>query len=129
MHHSTIDLTMNVCTDPKLLDVAGAMESLPTLPPRYGGPTVANVLNAMDTDDSIFSPLAPATGKASTLQAIVDRIVNESRRPASCESVAASAYLVNRNNPLTTTVNGLCKVEPTGIEPATSWMQTRRSPN
>ena len=29
MRHSTIDLTMNVYTDPKLLDVAGAMESLP----------------------------------------------------------------------------------------------------
>ena len=26
MRHSTIDLTMNVYTDPKLLDVAGAME-------------------------------------------------------------------------------------------------------
>ena len=32
MRHSTIDLTMNVYTDPKLLDVAGAVESLPSLP-------------------------------------------------------------------------------------------------
>ena len=32
MRHSTIDLTMNVYTDPKLLDVAGAVESLPALP-------------------------------------------------------------------------------------------------
>ncbi len=32
MRHSTIDLTMNVCTDPRLLDVAGAMDSLPSLP-------------------------------------------------------------------------------------------------
>ncbi len=31
MRHSTIDLTMNVYTDPRLLDVAGAMDSLPTL--------------------------------------------------------------------------------------------------
>ena len=30
MRHSGIDLTMNVYTDPKLLDVAGAMEALPT---------------------------------------------------------------------------------------------------
>jgi integrase len=32
MRHSTINLTMNVYTDPQLLDVAGALESLPALP-------------------------------------------------------------------------------------------------
>jgi integrase len=31
MRHSSIDLTMNVYTDPKLLDVAGALERLPDL--------------------------------------------------------------------------------------------------
>jgi integrase len=32
MRHSTMNLTMNVYTDPQLLDVAGALESLPALP-------------------------------------------------------------------------------------------------
>jgi len=32
MRHSTINLTMNTYTDPRLLDVAGAVESLPSLP-------------------------------------------------------------------------------------------------
>ena len=32
MRHSSIDLTMNVYTDPRLLDVTGAMEALPRLP-------------------------------------------------------------------------------------------------
>src|SRR5690606_6830008 len=32
MRHSSIDLTMNVYTDPRVLDVAAAMESLPALP-------------------------------------------------------------------------------------------------
>ena len=32
MRHSTINLTMNIYTDPKLLDVAGAVEALPSLP-------------------------------------------------------------------------------------------------
>ena len=32
MRHSTIDLTMNVYTDPKLLDVHGALDSLAALP-------------------------------------------------------------------------------------------------
>jgi hypothetical protein len=31
MRHSRIDLTMNVYSDPRLLDVAGAIESLPSL--------------------------------------------------------------------------------------------------
>jgi len=34
MRHSTIDLTMNVYTDPQLLDVAGALDCLPELPLR-----------------------------------------------------------------------------------------------
>jgi len=32
MRHSSIDLTMNVYTDPRVLDVAGALDSLPALP-------------------------------------------------------------------------------------------------
>jgi len=32
MRHSTLDLTMNVYTDPKLLDVGGALDALPALP-------------------------------------------------------------------------------------------------
>jgi hypothetical protein len=32
MRHSDPSLTANVCTDPKLLDVAGAVASLPDLP-------------------------------------------------------------------------------------------------
>jgi len=31
MRHSSLDLTMNVYTDPQLLDVAGALERLPQL--------------------------------------------------------------------------------------------------
>jgi integrase len=31
MRHSSIDLTMNIYTDPTLLDVAGAVEALPEL--------------------------------------------------------------------------------------------------
>jgi len=31
MRHSSLDLTMNVYTDPTLLDVAGALEALPGL--------------------------------------------------------------------------------------------------
>jgi hypothetical protein len=32
MRHSKLELTMNVYTDPELLDVAGVLEALPRLP-------------------------------------------------------------------------------------------------
>ena len=127
MRHSTIDLTMNVYTDPKLLDVAGAMDSLPALPLGDGRQTAANVLSATGTDDSTASPFAPAfaptTGKTGTLQSIMDKIASAGEKSSDAEAVDVSACPVKRNNPLTTAVNGLRLVEPTGIEPATSWLQ------
>ncbi len=41
MRHSSIDLTMSVYTDPKLLDVAGALRALPALPLEDGNPTAS----------------------------------------------------------------------------------------
>ena len=44
MQHSSIELTMNVYTDPPLLDVAGAIEALPELDWQDSGtrPAAAN---------------------------------------------------------------------------------------
>jgi hypothetical protein len=44
MRHSSLDLTMNVYTDPTLLDVAGALSSLPDL--AMGGRTKADAQRA-----------------------------------------------------------------------------------
>ncbi|MCL4195044.1 MAG: site-specific integrase, partial [Thermoguttaceae bacterium] len=67
MRHSKIDLTMNVYTDPRLLDVAGAISSLPSLPLPTGQQEAANVVSRTGTEDSPASPLVPllvlATGK------------------------------------------------------------------
>ena len=133
MRHSTIDLTMNVYTDPKLLDVAGAMDALPALPLGDGRQTAANVLSARGTDDLTacqFAPkFAPTTGKTRTLQSIMGKIASAAEKSRAADAVAVSACPVKQNNPLTTAVNGLRNVEPNGIEPSTSWLQTRRSPN
>ena len=124
MRHSTIDLTMNVYTDPKLLDVAGAMESLPALPLGDGRQTAANVLSATGTDDLTPSPLAPTlaptTGKTGALQSIMDKIASAGRELSGAEPVAVSACPVKRNNPLTTGVNGLHQVERRRVELPTS---------
>ena len=53
MRHSSINLTMNVYTDPKLLDVAGALDMLPDLPlndfsnTEYQQATGANAVDAL----------------------------------------------------------------------------------
>ncbi len=136
MRHSTIDLTMNVYTDPKLLDVAGAVESLPALPivAKDGQFDSARIdVRATGTDDMTASPLVPVlvptTGKTCILGSILDKVTAEAGRPRPTETVAASAYPVKQNNPLTRAVNGSPLVEPKGIEPSTSWLQTRRSPD
>lgn len=53
MRHSKIDLTMNVYTDPKLLDVAGAMDSLPT---RDLNADPSNERNAMRARERMTKP-------------------------------------------------------------------------
>ena len=50
MRHSKVDLTMNVCTDPKLLDVHGALDSLPTLELDSRPQTEAQSMRATGTD-------------------------------------------------------------------------------
>ncbi len=83
MRHSSIDLTMNVYTDPRVLDVAGALDSLPALPldgyRRDRQPTIAT-----GTDDhrtAIASQLAPqlalTSDKQSKSGAIADNWAKE----------------------------------------------------
>ena len=60
MRHSSLDLTMNTYTDPKLLDVQGAMESLPSLTLSTELPTRdRQTLKATGTDPSQFESLVP----------------------------------------------------------------------
>ena len=124
MRHSTIDLTMNTYTDPKLLDVAGAMEALPTLPLVDGRQREAAALSATGTDHSTPSPLVPllvpTSGKPGVLQSIIDKVASAAGKIGERGTVAISAYAVKENNPLTTAVNGLQQERETGFEPATS---------
>jgi hypothetical protein len=135
MRHSKIDLTMNTYTDPKLLDVAGAMDALPALPLVGREASEPAALSATGTDNSAvcqFAPaFAPTTGKTRTLQSILDKIASAAEKSKATDAVAASAYLVKQNNPLTTTVNGLLGVGGRGLEPPTpslsSWCSNQLS--
>jgi len=62
MRHSSIDLTMNVYTDPRLLDIHGALDSLPPL--SLDGSTDNTHAEAMatGTDNTTLHQFAPESG-------------------------------------------------------------------
>jgi len=60
MRHSSIDLTMNVYTDPRLLDVHGALDSLPPLSLDGSPDDNQAEARATGTDDATARPFAPA---------------------------------------------------------------------
>ena len=59
MRHSTIDMTMNVYTDPKLLDIQGALDSLPSLDLNTSPTIERQSMRATGTDDNSSSQLVP----------------------------------------------------------------------
>jgi integrase len=124
MRHSDVNLTMNTYTDPKLLDVAGAMEVLPSLPLTGREVSEGVATSATGTNNSTacqFAPeFVPGVGKPRTLQSIVDKVASEAKRSRLAHTVAVSSYAVKQNNPLATAVNGLHLERETGFEPATS---------
>jgi hypothetical protein len=50
MRHSSLDLTMNVYTDPSLLDVAGALSTLPDLSTGRGHHDGDDIRGSGETD-------------------------------------------------------------------------------
>lgn len=65
MRHSSIDLTMNVYTDPRVLDVRGALDALPSLPLDASPLPAQQRAKATGTDDhrSVAPTVAPNLGK------------------------------------------------------------------
>jgi len=132
MRHSSIDLTMNVYTDPRLLDVAGAMEALPALP-ATGSQEQPDTLKATGTDDrpegSLAPMLAPASGNLGTLGAITDKAATDRGDGESGETLAVSGCRDKRKGRLSTADNRPSKVERRRFELPTSALRTQRSPS
>ena len=138
MRHSTIDLTMNVYTDPKLLDVHGALNSLPSLDlntsPLFDRQTMrATGTNGKPIKDKTSSPLAPmlAPNSGQRGQTVSFAVHSSDSDDASTAEGPAD---VNRMNPSakalpTVFVSKAFQVERKGVEPSTSALRTQRSPN
>ena len=105
MRHSDIRLTMQTYTDPKLLDVRGALDALPALP-LGTGPEHATGLKT-GTDDSPLAPtLAPTWCKRSTPESNADKTNTDGQPTQVSETTVASPDSVKRNDPLTIAVSG-----------------------
>jgi hypothetical protein len=82
--HSTIDLTMNVYTGPRLLDVAGAVEALPSLPLAGGTTREKITAKATGTDGSGACPLVPMLIPTADKPCILESIpVQTAKNPTS----------------------------------------------
>ena len=133
MRHSDIGLTMMTYTDPKLLDVQGALDALPSLPLSDDPRSQREVAKATGTDGKRANLVAPAVAPthdfSSRNVASADNShrfdPNGNRR----DRLNTTAVAVKQNNPLTSAVSGLREVERKGVEPSTSALRTQRSPN
>jgi len=131
MRHSDPKLTANVYTDPKLLDVRGALDALPALPLTGGRPDIGAVAKATGTDDLRPSALAPVL--APTLDFSVQSRTNPVKMAGGAEATGAGpAHDVTSSpdkekQPADNRCQPAVVVGVTGFEPATSWSRTKRS--
>ena len=133
MRHSTIDLTMNTYTDPKLLDVAGALELLPALPVSGGPQSERNVAKATGTDDYRAAPFAPGfaptADNSRQTQADIGKPTLTAHVERDDRKNVVSLDVDKEKRSLTNPVNERQKVETRGVEPLTPALQRRCSPN
>ncbi len=131
MRHSDPSLTANVYTDPRLLDIHGALDVLPALPLDAGPGAGRDSLRSTGRDD--HQPVAPAVALTWCNRSATE--TNPDKTQAEPSISSGPAWLAG--NPCFSGDfagfqggnEGGLRVETTGIEPATSWLQTRRSPN
>jgi integrase len=134
MRHSKLDLTMNVYTDPRLLDVRGALDALPALH-LGGGQAEGEAIRATGTDDAgartVAPTVAPTWCNGSQTGATADKATGTGSEGSDGDGIDVTSSPVKGKHPLTTAVNGCPQVGATGLEPVTpsvsSWCSSQLS--
>jgi len=123
MRHADIGLTMGVYCDPRLLDVRGAIDSLPSLPLSNEQAKIPEAAKATGTDGLRLSPLAPTLAPTidnrATKLSIAGNSYTEPDERRDNRSIVASADADKAKHPMTFAVNGCLKVGAKGFEPLT----------
>ena len=104
MRHSTIDLTMNTYTDPRLLDVRGAIDVLPALPLTGGQADIPNVAKATGTDSLPTCAVAPTVAPTPDFSSKSGSIPGNRRNFAGLARIVLSAGHVKGKERLTIAV-------------------------
>jgi len=130
MRHSDLSLTMGVYTDPRLLDVRGAVEKLPALPLRAGPadrPEVATTrAGSQGNGDSVTPDVTPTPGRGGHLGSVGGTEGRTSEAVKVGQGIDVSASPVNKKPPVTLGVTGGHRVGPAGFEPTTSCTPKQR---
>ncbi len=116
MRHAAPTLTANVYTDPKLLDVAGALNAPPTLPLKDNGMMDHQKgtgtherpdSSTQDDGSSLVPVLVPTTDNSRTSRSTGDKTPSVHHTGNNQTDTHVSAYVVKIKTPLTRTVNGV----------------------
>jgi integrase len=121
MRHSDPSLTANVYTDPRLLDLQGAVESLPALPLNAGRSSTSEVATATGTNDLRSGALAPLLAPTDDFSR-VSRSNPDKRTATTGQGTGLRPFDVSvvadkTKKPLTTAVNGRHEERDRGVEP------------
>ena len=134
MRHSSIDLTMNVYTDPILLDVHGALDSLPSL--DVNSVTERQTMKATGTDDceaanlrdnvsGQFAPeFAPNSGKSGQTVSFAVISSTEADEPKQRGGNRRNPKKTSKKASPTVFASKASEIGMTGFEPAASTSQT-----
>ncbi len=115
LRHSTPVLTANTYTDPQLLDVAGALDVLPALP--------------LDGADLVAVNVAVAGGKSCDSESCEDNAERIDRRDTNTDTIRKIVNIDRHIQRQATRGAEKKMVEMNGIEPSTSCLPDKRSPN
>lgn len=119
MCHSDISLTMGVYTDPKLLDVHGAMDALPELP-LTGTPdceTVTFRLTGTDSEKALPPVLPLATGKGRHFRSSAGTLTDDAGSPQKDVRAVETSLKPTKKGSLTGFVKEPSEIAPLGFEP------------
>src|SRR5262249_4813418 len=128
MRHADIGLTMNVYTDPRLLDIRGALEALPTLPLNGTDQQQQSTGTTDLLAPSLAPMLAPTSDNSRASLSFSDKLSSIESLNGGPENVHVSAESVKRRDSLTTAVHECPPTGGEGLEPSASSFRGWRSP-
>ena len=128
MRHSDIGLTMMTYTDPKLLDVQGALDALPRLPLTDDPRSQREVAKATGTDgkrSNLVAPtVAPTSDFSSQNRASRDTLPTLTAVAGSTPRFTENLTIPSEKALFAGFANKASQVGMTGFEPATSTSRT-----